>query len=219
MVSLVDPGLRSSPTLSAPTAPLLSTQAILTYAATLGIPQGAALPEEQLHAIVSKPDGIKWHVDWANGGTKTSTLLPLTNPRAPTPRDPSDATRSDSKGNNCSYCPSNACRSLDFVGPSQVKTKCISVHDSTFDIDTLSAGKRVVVATLRAYSKEHPDATTLKNVDLKITRQMRGDAARGTRPGGGGKGSKGGKPTRSGGVTALFDFRELLSDGLAATVS
>ena len=198
------------------------TQAMLQYAATLGVPQGAALPDDQLHAIVSKPDGIKWQVDWANGGTKTGTLLPLSGSRQPTPRNPGgEAPRSDNKGNNCSFCPSNACRSLDFVSPADVHKKCISVWNSTFDLNKLSPGKRVVVTTLRAYSKEHPDATTLKNVDLKITRQGRGDAARGTQsgePGGKGKGARGGKRgDGSGGVTALFDFRALVADGLSAT--
>ena len=109
--------------------------------------------------------GQRRHQDWHS---PTAIRLSTANP----PRNPGgEAPRSDNKGNNCSFCPSNACRSLDFVSPADVHKKCISVWNSTFDLNKLSPGKRVVVTTLRAYSNEHPDATTLKNVDLKITRQ------------------------------------------------
>ena len=138
----------------------------------------------------------------------------MVTPRQPTPREPRGGkdTQSDKKGNNCSMCPSNACRSLDFAEGAK---KCISLWNSTFDINKLSGGKRVVVSTLRAYSKEHPDATTLKNVDIKITKQEgRGDTPRrDTRSGG----KWGGKSRNAGGVTALFDFRELVADGLSAS--
>ena len=106
------------------------------------------------------------------------------------------------KGNNCSFCPALACRSNDFR---EKVLKCISRHDSTFDLSKLSPGKRLVVTTLRNYHKTHPDATTLNDVDLKVTKAPKGGG------GGGAPGNAGsGQPT---GALAAIGPLELLDCG------
>ena len=188
-----------------------ATKAILNHAATLGLPTGTQMPEAAHMAVISQPDGVKWQVDWANGGSKGGSLMPLTAPRTDA-RTPGGGGGGGSngggkKGNNCSFCPALACRSNDFR---EKVLKCISRHDSTFDLSKLSPGKRLVVTTLRNYHKAHPDATTLNDVDLKVTKAPKGGG------GGGATGNaKAGQPT--GALAAIVDYRDLVADGADST--
>jgi hypothetical protein len=69
--------------------------------------------------------------------------------------------------NDCEFCPAFACRSRTNGG----KSKCICLHDSSFDLTKLSKGLRGFVAAHRAYHKQNPNVATLKDVKLTIRRE------------------------------------------------
>ena len=151
------------------------------------MPAGDDVPQGNLLAVISKPDGVQWKVNWNNGGTSAGSLMPLNAGQSHQRNKPGSGDRANEghrKGNNCSNCPALSCRSNDFAEKS---AKCISRHTSTFDISKLSAGKQMVIKVLREYDKAHPDATSLKQVDLKVTKASK-EAAAGNANGGGGGG-------------------------------
>ena len=146
----------------------VGVKALLEHGATLGMSAGDAVPQGNLLAVISKPDGVQWKVNWNSGGTSAGSLMPLNAGGSHQRNKPGSGDRSDDghrKGNNCSYCPAQSCRSNDFA---EKAAKCISRHNSTFDITKLSPGKQMVVKVLREYDKAHPNATSLKQVDLKV---------------------------------------------------
>ena len=156
-----------------PESPLRDTEIgiehMLEYAAILGIPPGKAVSNSSvLNVLASLECEGCLALDEPSGGGQVNQMGDG--------KKPTWTKAGQKPTNDCTFCDAYACKSNKVGG----SAKCISRHDSSFDLTKLSSGAAKYCRTARAYHKTHSSSSTLKGIRFTIKKKPKANEGEAT---------------------------------------